>query len=160
MNIRMTSAAGLMLALAGCTTIPSIPAMKADPIAERWVGKSAGGFFAAYGPPISDHDEGDGRVYNWRGGYKNVKVAARPAADGKKATGARTLYRPTRNPVVTVEGMPVVQDLYMTTTADVNRQYATANIPVASAVGKLLLSTLRKNLGLCVLLCPRAQNPC
>jgi hypothetical protein len=94
MNIRMTSAAALMLALAGCTTIPSIPAMKADPVADRWVGKSAGGFFAAYGPPISDHDEGGGRVYNWRGGYKTVHVAAR-AADGKKgkpAAGARTLY--------------------------------------------------------------------
>ena len=101
MNIRMTSAAGLMLALAGCTTIPSIPAMKADPIAERWVGKSAGGFFAAYGPPISDHDEGDGRVYNWRGGYKNVKVTARPAADGKKATGARTLYLSCKADIVT-----------------------------------------------------------
>ncbi len=96
MNIRMTSAAGLMLALAGCTTIPSIPPSPANPVAERWVGQSAGRFFANYGPPISDHDEGGGRVYSWRGGYKTVHVAARSAADngkkGKPAAGARTLY--------------------------------------------------------------------
>lgn len=93
MNIRITSAAGLMLALAGCTTIPSMPSMSAsNPAADRWVGQSAGRFFAAYGPPISDHDEGGGRVYNWRGGYKTVKVAARSADGAKKATAGRTLH--------------------------------------------------------------------
>jgi hypothetical protein len=95
MNIRITSAAGLMLALAGCTTIPSMPSMSAsNPVSERWVGQSAGRFFAAYGPPISDHDEGGGRVYNWRGGYKTIKVAAHSADSAKKgkATGGHSLY--------------------------------------------------------------------
>jgi hypothetical protein len=94
MNIRMTTAAGLMLALAGCTTIPSVPS---NPVAERWVGQSAGRFFASYGPPIADRDEGGGRVYSWRGGYKTVHVPARYAASdtgkkGKPVAGARTLY--------------------------------------------------------------------
>ncbi|PZM17267.1 hypothetical protein [Rhizobium tubonense] len=84
MNFRTISAAGLMLALAGCNTI-SIPSMPAsDPVSARWVGQSAGRFFASYGPPISDHDDGGGRVYNWRGGYKTVKVAA----DDKKGKTA------------------------------------------------------------------------
>jgi hypothetical protein len=76
MKLRTISAAGLMLALAGCNTIsmPSMP--KSDPISQRWVGQSAGRFFATFGPPISDHDDGGGRVYTWRGGYKSVKLAA------------------------------------------------------------------------------------
>jgi len=76
------------------------------------------------------------------------EIANVPTGSKVYFTAARTLYRPTRNPVVTVEGMPVVQDLYMTTTADVNRQYATANIPVASAVGKsVLFAELQRNNG-------------
>jgi hypothetical protein len=62
-------------------------------------------------------------------------------------TLTRTLYRPTRNPPVTVEGMPVMQDLYMTTVADVNRQYATANIPVAAGKA-VLFAELKRNNGM------------
>lgn len=61
-------------------------------------------------------------------------------------TVARTLYRPTRNPPVTIAGMAVVQDLYMATVADINRQYATANKPVTA--GKAFLAAeLRRNNG-------------
>lgn len=88
MNIRMISAAGLMMALAGCTTV-SIPVMKANPVEAYWSGKSAGKFFAAFGPPISDHDDGGGRVYNWRGGYKKARIDAQ-TADGTKKP-ARTV---------------------------------------------------------------------
>jgi hypothetical protein len=86
MKLRTISAAGLMLALAGCNTIsmPSMPT--SDPVSAKWVGQSAGRFFATFGPPISDHDDGGGRVYNWRGGYKTVKLAG-DTAKGKAAGG-------------------------------------------------------------------------
>ena len=98
MNIRMTSVAGLLLALAGCTTtLPSMPGLSAsNPAAERWVGQSAGKFFAAYGPPNADENAGGGRVYHWRGGYKTVHVPARYAEGAKKGgkpvAGAHSLY--------------------------------------------------------------------
>jgi hypothetical protein len=87
MKLRTISAAGLMLALAGCNTI-SMPAMPTtNPVSARWVGQSAGRFFASYGPPISDHDDGGGRVYNWRGGYKTVKISGEDAKKGRSAGG-------------------------------------------------------------------------
>jgi hypothetical protein len=46
-------------------------------VQDRWQGQSAGRFFAAYGPPISDRDEGGNRVYTWRGGYKTVTIAGK-----------------------------------------------------------------------------------
>ena len=61
-------------------------------------------------------------------------------------TLTRTLYRPTRNPPVTIEGVPVIQDLYMATIADVNRQYATANKPVTAGKA-VLFAELKKNNG-------------
>ncbi|NLR95321.1 hypothetical protein HGP17_00560 [Rhizobium sp. P38BS-XIX] len=92
MNIRMITAAGLLLALAGCsttttTTTAALPLLAKNPVQDRWQGQSAGRFFAAYGPPISDRDESGDRVYTWRGGYKNVSVVNK---DGKKA-GKRSL---------------------------------------------------------------------
>ncbi|GAJ91335.1 hypothetical protein [Rhizobium rhizogenes] len=84
MNIRMITAAGLLLALAGCastTTTPILPALVSNPVQDRWEGQSAGRFFASYGPPISDRDDGGNRVYTWRGGYKTVTIATK---DGKK----------------------------------------------------------------------------
>lgn len=90
MNIRMITAAGLLLALAGCsttTTTAALPLLAKNPVQDRWQGQSAGRFFAAYGPPISDRDEGGNRVYTWRGGYKNVTIVNK---DGKKA-GKRSL---------------------------------------------------------------------
>jgi hypothetical protein len=86
MTIRTFSAAGLMLALAGCTTIsvPTLPA--SDPINDRWVGQSAGSFFASFSPPIADRDEGGERIYTWRGGYAviHIPVSYAGAAEGQK----------------------------------------------------------------------------
>lgn len=58
-----------LLALTSCTTV----SVSADPISKRWVGRSAGEFFAKYSPPLSDVDAGSSTVYNWRGGYKRIK---------------------------------------------------------------------------------------
>ncbi|MFS8044622.1 hypothetical protein [Rhizobium sp. BR 314] len=93
MNIRMITAAGLLLALAGCSTTTTttktavIPLLAKNPVQDRWEGKSAGRFFAAYGPPLSDRDESGSRVYTWRGGYKNLTIKTK---DGK-TTGKRSL---------------------------------------------------------------------
>ncbi|MGV1758376.1 hypothetical protein [Rhizobium sp. P44RR-XXIV] len=85
MNIRMTTAAGLLLALAGCstttTTTPGLSLIASNPVQDRWEGQSAGRFFAAYGPPLTDRDESGNRVYTWRGGYKTITIATK---DGKK----------------------------------------------------------------------------
>ena len=93
MKLRTFAAAGLAIALAGCTTIPT----SADPISSRWVGQSAGKFFAAYGPPISDVESDGGVTYTWKGGYKTVRIPAKYAegADGKRGkqiSAARTQY--------------------------------------------------------------------
>jgi hypothetical protein len=93
MKLRTFAAAGLAIALAGCTTIPTA----ADPISSRWVGQSAGKFFAAFGPPLTDADNGSGNVYTWKGGYKTVAVPAKysEGADGKRGkqtSPARKLY--------------------------------------------------------------------
>jgi len=93
MNIRMMTAAGLLLALAGCSTTTTttktavIPLLAKNPVQDRWQGQSAGRFFAAYGPPLSDRDDGGNRVYTWRGGYKNVTVKTKEG----KTTGKRSL---------------------------------------------------------------------
>lgn len=57
------------------------------------------------------------------------------------------LYRPTRNVPVTVEGAAVVQDLYMITIADANRQYTTAGLPLPVAGKAILIVELKKNNG-------------
>ncbi|WP_283195149.1 hypothetical protein [Rhizobium sp. AN80A] len=93
MKLRTFAAAGLAIALAGCTTIPTA----ADPISSRWVGQSAGKFFAAYGPPLTDADTGSGNVYTWKGGYKTVNVPAKYADGtegkrGKQIAPARKQY--------------------------------------------------------------------
>ena len=62
-------------------------------------------------------------------------------------TLSRTNYRPTRNPAVSVEGMPVVKDLYIATIADINRQYATAGKPV-TAGRAFLAAELQRNNGM------------
>ncbi|MDO9417166.1 hypothetical protein [Pararhizobium sp.] len=73
MNVRMTIAAGLVLVLASCTTASVGPA---NPLKARWVGKSAGEFFAAFGPPLSDVSSGRSTLYSWRGGFRKQKVCA------------------------------------------------------------------------------------
>lgn len=66
MNSRIAILAGVALALAGCTTAT----IASNPLQARWNGKTAGSFFAAYGPPLSD-TEGPGgtTLYKWRGGF-------------------------------------------------------------------------------------------
>ena len=66
----IASTALLAIALSACTTAGG---MTGDPINARWVGRSAGEFFAKYSPPISDSSEGSMTVYNWRGGYNRIK---------------------------------------------------------------------------------------
>ena len=60
----------LSLALSACTTVT----VAQSPISQRWVGHSAGEFFAKYSPPLSDAPDGSNTVYNWRGGYSRIKL--------------------------------------------------------------------------------------
>ncbi|RWX77254.1 hypothetical protein EPK99_16580 [Neorhizobium lilium] len=60
----------LTLALSACTTV----SVAQNPISQRWVGRSAGEFFAKYSPPLSDTENGSTTVYNWRGGYSRIKL--------------------------------------------------------------------------------------
>lgn len=94
MNFRILTLGGLMLALAGCTTTGGIAG---NPLEARWNGKSAGTFFAAYGPPISDVESGSSTVFTWRGGYKTVRVPAKheegqKGKKGKRIAPAKTVY--------------------------------------------------------------------
>ena len=63
MKLKFLAIAGLAAAVSGCATT-------GDPIAAAWHGKSAGKFFAKYGPPLAD--DGTGSVFTWKGGYKRV----------------------------------------------------------------------------------------
>ncbi|MBX3161668.1 MAG: hypothetical protein KF773_37250 [Deltaproteobacteria bacterium] len=55
-------------------------------------------------------------------------------------------YRPTRNPVVTVDEMPVLQDVYQMASADVTRQYTTlGRAPTAGQA--FVVAELRRNNG-------------
>ena len=58
------------LALSACTTMDAAT----NPIQARWVGHSAGEFFAKFSPPISDSQDGSSTIYNWRGGYNRIKL--------------------------------------------------------------------------------------
>ena len=93
MNFRLMTAAGLALALAGCTTVG--PAKNA--VQARWQGQPAGTFFAAFGPPQSDVASGDQTIYSWKGGYKKRTVPAQyeggeNGKKGKKIASARTEF--------------------------------------------------------------------
>lgn len=71
MNSRMAILAGVALALAGCTSVVTVAS---NPLQARWNGKTAGSFFAAYGPPISDIAGSGGKtLYKWRGGFSKGK---------------------------------------------------------------------------------------
>ena len=70
MKSRIAILAGVALALAGCTTAT----VASNPLQARWNGKTAGSFFAAYGPPISDTAGSSGTtLYKWRGGFAKGK---------------------------------------------------------------------------------------
>jgi len=70
MNSRIAILSGVALALAGCTAVT----VASNPLQARWGGKTAGSFFAAYGPPISDTGgTGGATLYKWRGGFAKGK---------------------------------------------------------------------------------------
>jgi hypothetical protein len=72
MKSRIAILAGLALAVAGCTTVPSAAT---NPLQARWNGKTAGSFFAAYGPPLSDIESpGGATLYKWRGGFSKGRA--------------------------------------------------------------------------------------
>jgi hypothetical protein len=64
MKLKIISIFALAVTISSCATTSS------DPIAGAWIGKSAGVFFANFGPPVGD--DGTGSVYAWKGGYKRV----------------------------------------------------------------------------------------
>ena len=67
MTFRLAILAIFAVVLSACTTAT----MASNPLEARWNGKSAGAFFAAYGPPVSDTaGAGGGAVYIWRGGFR------------------------------------------------------------------------------------------
>jgi hypothetical protein len=70
MSLRLVASTALLaFALSGCTSV----SLSDNPINKRWVGRSAGEFFAKYNPPLSDTEAGSNTIYNWRGGYKRIK---------------------------------------------------------------------------------------
>lgn len=66
----IASTALFTLTLSACTTT----GVASNPIESRWVGHSAGEFFAKFSPPLSDSQDGSSTVYNWRGGYQRIKL--------------------------------------------------------------------------------------
>lgn len=66
MKLKVILLAAVASTLSACATTSG-----GDPISAAWVGRSAGKFFAAYGPPLSD--DGTGSVFVWKGGYKRVR---------------------------------------------------------------------------------------
>ena len=68
MKLKLLALAAVAASLSACATTGG---SMGDPISSAWVGKSAGKFFAAYGPPLAD--DGTGSVFTWKGGYKRVR---------------------------------------------------------------------------------------
>ncbi|NTJ41556.1 hypothetical protein G6L28_02950 [Agrobacterium larrymoorei] len=94
MRFRSVALAGLAIALSACTTTPSIAPKNA--VETRWVGQSAGVFFAKFGPPLSDVESGSTTTYNWRGGYKTTTIPAKydekNGKRGRQISPARKAY--------------------------------------------------------------------
>jgi len=66
MKFRLAILAIVAVVLSACTTA-TVPS---NPLQERWNGKSAGAFFAAFGPQVSDTAGPSGTtLYTWRGGF-------------------------------------------------------------------------------------------
>lgn len=67
MKFRLAIVAVSAAFFSACTTA----SITSNPLQARWNGKSAGSFFAAYGPPISDSGGALGATqYTWRGGFR------------------------------------------------------------------------------------------
>lgn len=97
MRLRSVTLAGLAIALSACTTTNTPSLSVKNPVETRWVGQSAGVFFAKFGPPLSDVDSGSTTTFNWRGGYKTAKIPAKVEAGkdgkpGRQTASARTAY--------------------------------------------------------------------
>ncbi|MCY0146943.1 hypothetical protein OEG84_04225 [Hoeflea sp. G2-23] len=83
MNFRPALLAVVAGALSACTTA-TIPS---NPLEARWNGKSAGAFFAAYGPPVSDQaSSGGATLYSWRGGFSGGRPCTVELKVGKDYT--------------------------------------------------------------------------
>lgn len=63
-------------------------------------------------------------------------------------SASRTNYRPTRNTPVTVNDVEVVQDLYLMSVADINRQYATDQGKVPTPGTAFVIAELQRNNGM------------
>jgi hypothetical protein len=97
MKLRLITAAGLMLALAGCTTAAVTTSSRSNGVDTRWRGQSAGVFFAKFGPPISDVQSGSDTLFTWRGAYRTRTSDPQyaPSVDGKRGkliSGGRKEY--------------------------------------------------------------------
>ena len=67
MKFRLAILAVSAAFVSACTTA----SVASNPLEKRWNGKSAGVFFAAYGPPVSDNGSaGSATQYTWRGGFR------------------------------------------------------------------------------------------
>lgn len=100
MKLRMITLAGLGLVLAACTTTGG--GLPSNGVESAWLGKSAGTFFANFGPPVSDSSEGGMTQYTWKGGYKTVRVPAQYADGDKGKKGKRISPAKTRSLSCTV----------------------------------------------------------
>lgn len=94
----IASTALLALTLASCTTV----GIADNPINKRWIGHSAGEFFAKYNPPLDDISSGSSTVYSWRGGYKRIKME-----NGKSASVSCSAK-------ITVSASYVIRDITIT----------------------------------------------
>jgi hypothetical protein len=80
MRFRLALLAVFAAALSACTTA----GVASNPLEARWNGKSAGAFFAAYGPPVSDTAGAGGTsTYIWRGGFSRGKSCLVELSVGK-----------------------------------------------------------------------------
>ena len=107
MNFRVITMAGVLLALAGCTTT----SISKNGIESRWNGQPAGAFFAKFGPPAADSASGGTTLYTWRGGYKTRTIAAvyEDLGDGKKGK----LLKPARSEYLRCEVQLTVSSDYV-----------------------------------------------
>ncbi|MDF1609038.1 hypothetical protein PZ897_12705 [Hoeflea sp. YIM 152468] len=83
MRIRPLLLPILAVVLSACTTA----SVASNPIEARWNGKSAGDFFAAFGPQVSDTSgPGGTTLYTWRGGFGSGRPCTVQLTVGKDYT--------------------------------------------------------------------------
>ena len=90
MKFRLAILAVSAALVSACTTA----SVASNPLEKRWNGKSAGSFFAAYGPPVADRSAAGGSTaYTWRGGFFSGRSCTVELTVGKDytITGMRAL---------------------------------------------------------------------